>query len=701
MNGFALLPLLAGTFSLLLAVVSLVRRKPSPATWCFFAGMTALGIDSVFTGFGLHATQPETVVFWLTAALVVKSIVPAVWLCFSLIYSRTDYREAVARWRIPLAAVGVIPIALTVGLHDRLFQFVPAGIEGGVWRLQFDPIAGLLNAVLLIALVLVLTNVEQTFRSAVGTMRWRLKFVVLALAVILGTRLYVLSQEILFSAPDIAALWGLESGALLIGCVFLTVAYARTGWAEVPVYPSSAVLRSSLTVLIVGAYLFVVGVLAQLVSRFGGEEFFHLQAFVFLLGMAGLALLLLSDRGRQKIHGFVARHFRKAQHDSVRVWTSFSRRLARVTDQASLCETSAKLISETFDVLSVTVWLLDEEKQHLVVGASTGRQTQDGLGTGADRTSSAVPSALSAMSVPFDLEDVHEAWADEWRRLNPGAFANGGRRLCVPLRVGEQVLGVCVLADRINGAIYTAEELELLRCIGDQITSMLLNLRLTGEVARARELEAFRTMSAFFVHDLKNTAASLNLMLKNLPVHFDDPAFREDSLRAIGNTAGRIDDMIARLSALRQRPDAARVVADLNQLVNDALDHVDGMADVELARELHPLPGILVDSEQIQSVVTNLVLNAQDALGAGGRVQVRTEHSGNRVVLSVTDNGCGMSEVFMKESLFRPFQSTKKKGLGIGLFHARAVVQSHGGSLHVESEVGRGTTFVATFPVKP
>ena len=112
-----------------------------------------------------------------------------------------------------------------------------------------------------------------------------------------------------------------------------------------------------------------------------------------------------------------------------------------------------------------------------------------------------------------------------------------------------------MLADRINGATYTVEELELLKCIGDQITSVLLNLRLASEVARAKELEAFRTMSAFFVHDLKNAAASLNLMLKNLPVHFDDPAFREDALRGVGNTARRIDDMIARLSALRQRPD--------------------------------------------------------------------------------------------------------------------------------------------------
>ena len=96
-------------------------------------------------------------------------------------------------------------------------------------------------------------------------MRWRIKFVVLALVVIFGARLYVRSQAILFSAPDIA-LWGVESGALLIGCVFLALAYARTRWAEIAVYPSSAVLRSSLTILIVGGYLFIVGVLAQVVE---------------------------------------------------------------------------------------------------------------------------------------------------------------------------------------------------------------------------------------------------------------------------------------------------------------------------------------------------------------------------------------------------------------------------------------------------
>jgi putative PEP-CTERM system histidine kinase len=259
-------------------------------------------------------------------------------------------------------------------------------------------------------------------------------------------------------------------------------------------------------------------------------------------------------------------------------------------------------------------------------------------------------------------------------------------------------VGALVLADRVNGADYTVEELELLQCIADQMTSVLLNLRLANEVARARELEAFRTMSAFFVHDLKNAAASLNLMLKNLPVHFDDPAFREDALRGVGNTARRIDEMIARLSALRQRPDVKPVEADLNELVSEAVERLDGMPDVELTKELQPLPGILADREQIQSVVTNLLLNARDAVGPGGRIQVRTDQRGGRVVLSVADNGCGMSPAFLKDSLFLPFQSTKTKGLGIGMFQSRMIVEAHGGSIQVESETGKGTTVRVSLP---
>ncbi len=700
MTLFSFLPFLAATLSLLLAVASLLRKKPSPATWCFFAGMAILGLDSLFTGLSLRAAELPQALRWLTLGLVVKSFLPAAWLGFSLTYSRGDSRASLARWRVPLAMLALVPIGLSLGFRDQLLQWVPAGPEGEGLLLHFGAIAKLLNVVLLLALALVLMNLEQTFRAAVGTMRWRIKHVILGLAVIFGAFLYVRSQAVLYSVHDIA-LSGVESSGLLIGCLFLALAYARTGLAEADVYPSRAVVRSSLTVLLVGGYLFVVGILAQVVRRFGGAESFQFQALVILVGMAGLAVLLLSDRLRQRVQAFVGRHFGKAQHDSARIWTLFSQRLANVKEEAGLCAAAAKLTSETFDVLSVTIWLLDGQREQFVARASTAAQPAEKAGAcQLDTVSDAAAAGIRERTAPFDLETVSEPWAQEWRRLNPTMFAKGGHRWCVPLHAGEECLGTFVLADRVNGAPYTLEELELLRCIGDHVTSVLLNLRLANEVVQAKELEAFRTMSAFFVHDLKNAAASLNLLLKNLPVHFDDPAFREDALRGVGNTARRIDDMIARLSALRQRPEFSFADTDLNQVVSEAIDKLDRAPGVELTKALQPLPGILADRDQLRSVVTNLLLNARDAVGPEGRIQVRTVRREGYVGLTVADNGCGMSPEFVKASLFRPFQSTKKNGLGIGIFQSRMVVEAHGGSIQVESESGKGTTVRVSLPVK-
>jgi putative PEP-CTERM system histidine kinase len=438
-----------------------------------------------------------------------------------------------------------------------------------------------------------------------------------------------------------------------------------------------------------------------MVSYFGGAEAFQLQALVVLLGLAGLGMLLLSDRVRVRTRAFVARHFTKAQHDSVRIWTSFSRQFAAVTDRSSLSKISAASICETFDALSVTVWLVDSDQELLVASASTeGRKEQDAGSRAGRRAASHVIAGLRTMPAAFDLETVQEPWAGDFRQLNPSTFPNGGNRLCVPLRHGDEIIGCVVVADRVGAAEYTQEEVQLLKCIGDQMASVLVSLELSAQLARARELEAFRTMSAFFVHDLKNAATSLKLTLQNLPLHYDDPGFREDALRGIRNTTGRIEATIARLSAIRERIHVAPETADLNELVNEALDGMSAVPGIELTRELQPLPLLSADREQIRSVVTNLVLNAQDAISGRGRVQVRTEHRNGHVVLSVADTGCGMTAAFVKESLFRPFQSTKKNGLGIGLFQSRAIIQAHGGGMRVQSEPGKGTTFLVSLPAR-
>jgi putative PEP-CTERM system histidine kinase len=690
MRLFAILPFGAALFSALLGLASVIRTTPSVARWSFCVGMLALALDSLCTGLGLRAARPEAAVQWFTLGLVAKTILPAPWLVFSLAYSRGDARESLHAWRIPLALLLVAPPALAFRFQRQLLELLLVDYFGETLHLLRSGLAArLLDGLLLITFVVVLMHLEQTFRSAVGTMRWRIKYVVLGLGVIFGAHIYVRSQAILFSTHDLA-LTTIESSGLLIGCVFLAVAYARTGLVEVDAYPSRAVLRSSITVLIVGGYLFAVGVLAQVVRRFGGAESFQFQALVVLVGIAGLAVLLLSDRLRQQLYAFVGRHFARAQHDSVTVWTTLSRELGTARDATGVCQAAARLVASTFEVLSVSVWLVDESGDRLALAASTVPRS-----VGAMR----VAAALRTSAAPFEFEHVADDWAAEWRERNPSTFpANGGRRWAVPLREGDTVLGVLVLADRVNGAPYSREALDLLQCIGDQVASALQNLRLGHELAEARELEAFRTMSAFFVHDLKNAAASLNLMLKNLPVHFDDPAFRADALRGIGNTARRIDDMIARLGALRARPQISRTRLDLPAVVEEALDRAGALEGVSLIRHLAPTRPLLGDRDQLASVVSNLILNARDAVGAGGRIEVRTDDFDGGVSVSVADNGCGMSPTFIRDSLFRPFQSTKSRGLGVGMYQARLVVETHGGQIQVESEEGVGTTIRLLLP---
>ncbi|HTA29165.1 MAG TPA: ATP-binding protein, partial [Candidatus Cybelea sp.] len=205
---------------------------------------------------------------------------------------------------------------------------------------------------------------------------------------------------------------------------------------------------------------------------------------------------------------------------------------------------------------------------------------------------------------------------------------------------------------------------------------------------------------AFFVHDLKNTASTLNLMLQNLPDHFDNPEFREDALRGMGKTCDHINGLISRLSLLRHDLQIKPVRSDLNDVVAGVLSDWDGITGMALVKNLRPGLAVLLDREQIAKVVTNLVLNASEAIASSGEIRIETSQSNGWAVLQVADDGCGMAPEFVSRALFRPFQTTKKKGLGIGMFQSKMIVEAHGGRIEVESEVEKGTTFRVLLPIE-
>jgi putative PEP-CTERM system histidine kinase len=311
------------------------------------------------------------------------------------------------------------------------------------------------------------------------------------------------------------------------------------------------------------------------------------------------------------------------------------------------------------------------------------------------------PEELRRLSHPFDLETSGHTWTESLRQINPPQFRKGGNRICVPLITGDNSLGIVILADRVAALPYTLEELDLLECIADQLAASLLNLSLTQAIVVGTEREAFQTISAFFVHDLKNTASTLSLMLQNLPVHFDDPEFRQDALRGITKTVSRINQLIEGLGVLRSKLELQATTVDLNLLVSESLTELEKRPGVEWVTKFESLPDLMADRNHLQSVITNLLLNACDAIGPSGKITVETAQRGRWAALTVADNGCGMSAAFVRDSLFRPFQTTKKQGLGIGMFQSKMIIEAHGGNIQVKSEPGAGTTFEVRLPLQP
>ena len=300
----------AALFSGALGLLVLLHKPRSVASWCFFAGMEMLAVKSALDGVSLDAFLPEKVIYWQTLAFGAESCLPGIWLWFSLTYSRRDRRRFLGRWRLLLAVVLLLPVAVSLGFRAELLHFLSQSESGQVSWLSFGRAAKALNILFLIATVLILMNLEETFRAAVGTMRWRIKFLILGIGVVFGARIYVQSQALLFSGYELA-LTRIESVALLVGCTLIAIGYLRSGFAEIEVYPSHAVLQRSVTVLLAGGYLFVVGVLAQIVAHLRGVGGLQIQGFLVLSGTAVLAVLLISDRFRQRLQQFVSRHFKR------------------------------------------------------------------------------------------------------------------------------------------------------------------------------------------------------------------------------------------------------------------------------------------------------------------------------------------------------------------------------------------------------
>jgi putative PEP-CTERM system histidine kinase len=269
-------------------------------------------------------------------------------------------------------------------------------------------------------------------------------------------------------------------------------------------------------------------------------------------------------------------------------------------------------------------------------------------------------------------------------------FTSNGIQFLVPLFCSEVLEAILILGRPVNeNEQYLYEDYDLMKTLARQAASALQNYRLSEQLACSRELEVMGRVSAFIIHDLKNLVYTLSLTVDNGREHIADPEFQDDLLDTLSNTVNRMKVLISRLKNLPEKRSLELELVNLHRLAVDTAAMVPGNGVISVAGADTPAEA---DREEIQKVVMNLLVNALEATDGKGPVRVEVG-AGSSPFIRVSDAGCGIPEEFLRTQLFSPFKTTKKKGLGIGLYQCRQIVEAHGGRIDVESTVGVGTVF--------
>jgi putative PEP-CTERM system histidine kinase len=280
----------------------------------------------------------------------------------------------------------------------------------------------------------------------------------------------------------------------------------------------------------------------------------------------------------------------------------------------------------------------------------------------------------------------------DWLANNTDAW------LIVPLTTRQELLGLVLLTKPPGPPRLNYEDRDLLKTVGNHIAVHLAQEKSDDLLAEARQFEAYNRLTAFLMHDLNNLIAQQSLIVRNAEKHKRNPDFVDDAMQTIANSVQRMKRVMDQLK--RGEADKKVKSTALKFVVSTAVDHCAGRKPVPTLELNDNDVTVEVDAEQFTMVLTHLIQNAQDSTPSGGTVSVSTGAANGQVSIAVSDSGTGMTQEFVRDRLFRPFDSTKgSQGMGIGAYQAREFARKMGGDLNVRSEVSKGTTVTMSLPL--
>ncbi len=587
----------------------------------------------------------------------------------------------IPRWAAALVAAGLVAsLVLSAGYAPS--QWAPAQVRIFEYALRLG--------LAIFGLILV----EQLLRRALPHARWGVKPLCVGLAGVFAFDIFFYSEAMLFGMldPNIFVARGIANAMVI---PFIAIATARnTGWT-LELHMSRGVVFHTTSVLVSGVFLIAVAVGGYFVRYFGGGWGEALQ--IELLFAALLLGMMVASSGsfRSKLRVFISKHFFSYRYDYRQEWLRFTRTLSAESSVQKVQERCIEAIANLVESPAGALWLRREDGKFRPasrwnmppIDAAAVEAAGGPLVVFLERTGWIInlrefesdPARYPELTIPAWLASVRDAW------------------LIVPLVSGTELLGFSVLASPRVAIDVNWEVLDLLKTASRQAASYLGQIEATEALLEARKFDAFNRMSAFVVHDLKNLVAQLSLMLRNAERHKDNPEFQRDMLATVEHVVGRMNHLMLQLRIGTTPLEKPRLVdlGDVVQRVCVAKAAPGASIDVDLT------PGVCTigHDERLQHVIGHLVQNALDATANGGAVSVRLRRDDRFATIDVSDTGVGMTPDFVRDRLFKPFQTTKAAGMGIGVYESWQYLSGLGGEMLIDSTPNVGTRVRVLLPL--
>ena len=624
--------------------------------------------------------------FFKRLALFLESMLPAFLMLFTLSHSRWRSVKSISfSWWALTAVALLFPVSALLFPVNDFFYSPDLQTE----KLLFLGTVGYWFYMgVMIYCVIALIHLEAAFSVTSTSDRWRIKLEVIGVGSILAVMIFYFSQGLLYRSINMNLI-PVRSGAFIVAAIL--VGYSRIFRGNgVRITVSRYVLYRSLSLILVGLYLLFLGLIGEGMRYLGAS--FSRDLAIFIAFTAGIIMLIIlfSERLRRRAKVLINKHFYANKYDYRTEWLNFTTRLTSCRNIADVRDVILSTFRETFGLNGASLYLLDDNKKRYVQVAN---QSMYGEMTELKPSEALISYFRDRDRVLNPLDGEYMPDADETLFIN-----RTGARLLVPLMNNGRIEGIVVFGEQLAEENFIYEDFDLMKTIAGHAALAMHNFRLSEELAETREVAAVAKISSFVIHDLKNHTTTLSLLLDNARDYLDDPEFQEDMIKSIRNTLTKMKDLIQRLKTVPEKQELNPVHTDINFLAEKTVCEVMKIKpDIKIEYDGTSAVSV-VDAVEIRKVILNILLNAVEAVGEDGVISVETGSNGDMTYVRVEDNGCGMTEDFINNNLFKPFRTTKEKGLGIGLYQCRQIVDAHGGRIEANSVEGKGSVFTVYLP---